>query len=90
MKEGESVLFATDTEKVGDDDDACLVIVDVVPQDAQNWVIAFYQATGQAHKPAKPENTKPVAASKKKDEADGEKKHGMIHNNNIFITTSTK
>jgi len=60
VKEGESVLFATDTEK-----------------DAANWVIAFYQATGQAHKPAKPENTKPGAANKKKDEPDGEKKHGM-------------
>jgi len=63
VKEGESVLFATDTEK-----------------DAQNWVVAFYQATGQAHKPAKPENTKggkTAASNKKKDEPDGERKHGM-------------
>ena len=78
VKEGESVLFATDTEKVGEDEGDPLVTVDLVPQDAANWVIAFYQATGQAHKPAKPENTKPVAANKKKDEPDGEKKHGGL------------
>ena len=42
-------------------------------------MVAFYQATGQAHKPAKPENTKggkTAASNKKKDDPDGERKHG--------------
>ena len=39
--------------------------------------MAFYRATGQAHKPAPPVDTgKTAAPNKKKDEPDGERKHG--------------
>ena len=40
VREGDSVLFATEDE-----------------HDAHNWVMAFYRATGQAHKPAPPVNS---------------------------------
>ena len=40
VKEGDSVLFATEDE-----------------QEAHNWVMAFYRATGQAHKPTPPVTT---------------------------------
>ena len=39
VREGDSVLFATEDEG-----------------EAHNWVMAFYRATGQAHKPAPPVN----------------------------------
>ena len=34
-------------------------------QDAHNWVMAFYRATGQAHKPAPPVNTGKSSTSTK-------------------------
>lgn len=40
VREGDSVLFATEDEK-----------------EAHDWVMAFYRATGQAHKPTPPVST---------------------------------
>merc|ERR1719192_1865126 len=48
-------------------------------QDAHNWVMAFYRATGQAHKPAPPVNTGKNSSSAKNGAAETDKarKHGM-------------
>jgi len=47
-------------------------------QESHNWVMAFYRATGQAHKPAPPVNTaKPTSLNKNQSEADRARKHGM-------------
>merc|ERR1719412_2582689 len=62
VREGDSVLFATDDE-----------------QDSHNWVMAFYRATGQAHRPAPPVTTgKSSSLNKTKNgDADIARKHGM-------------
>merc|ERR1719150_3505905 len=62
VREGDSVLFATDDE-----------------QDSHNWVMAFYRATGQAHKPAPPVNAgkNPAETKKAGGESDRSRKHGM-------------
>ena len=49
VREGDSVLFATEDE-----------------QEASAWVMAFYRATGQAHKPAPPVNAWKNPAETKK------------------------
>jgi len=49
VREGDSVLFATEDE-----------------QEASAWVMAFYRATGQAHKPAPPVNAGKNPAETKK------------------------
>ena len=48
-------------------------------QDSHNWVMAFYRATGQAHKPAPPVNTgKNTSVTKSgSGQGDSERKHGM-------------
>lgn len=45
VREGDSVLFATEDEK-----------------EANDWVMAFYRATGQAHKPTPPVSTGKTSA----------------------------
>jgi hypothetical protein len=46
-------------------------------QDSHNWVMAFYRATGQAHKPAPPVTTgKTTTLSKNQGDADRARKHG--------------
>jgi len=62
VKEGDSVLFATDDEP-----------------DSHNWVMAFYRATGQAHKPAPPVATGKANSTLAKNQGDADKarKHGM-------------
>ncbi len=48
-------------------------------QDSHNWVMAFYRATGQAHKPAPPVTTgKTTTLSKNQGDADRARKHGKI------------
>eukprot|EP00095_Tigriopus_kingsejongensis_P011606 maker-scaffold859_size87536-snap-gene-0.9 protein:Tk11606 transcript:maker-scaffold859_size87536-snap-gene-0.9-mRNA-1 annotation:"calcium-dependent secretion activator isoform x4" len=62
VREGDSVLFATEDE-----------------QDAHNWVMAFYRATGQAHKPSPPVSTGKSSSTTKVQGADADRarKHGM-------------
>jgi hypothetical protein len=49
----------------------------IPPQDSHNWVMAFYRATGQAHKPAPPVTTgKTTTLSKNQGDADRARKHG--------------
>merc|ERR1719204_1542298 len=62
VREGDSVLFATDDE-----------------QDSHNWVMAFYRATGQAHRPAPPVTTGKSSSLNKTQQGDADKarKHGM-------------
>merc|ERR1719500_2157616 len=61
VREGDSVLFATEDE-----------------QDSHNWVMAFYRATGQAHRPAPPVTTgKSSSLNKTQGDADKARKHGM-------------
>jgi len=61
VREGDSVLFATEDE-----------------QDSHNWVMAFYRATGQAHRPAPPVTTgKTSTLNKTQGDADKARKHGM-------------
>merc|ERR1719150_1098030 len=62
VREGDSVLFATDDE-----------------QDSHNWVMAFYRATGQAHRPAPPVTTGKSSSLNinKNGDADKARKHGM-------------
>ncbi|XP_071749164.1 calcium-dependent secretion activator isoform X2 [Lepeophtheirus salmonis] len=63
VREGDSVLFATEDES-----------------DAHNWVMAFYRATGQAHKPTPPVSTgKSISPAAKAQGADADRarKHGM-------------
>merc|ERR1719270_2737110 len=60
VKEGDSVLFATEDE-----------------QDSHNWVMAFYRATGQAHKPAPPVTTGNSAVGRVQGQGDSDRKHGM-------------
>ena len=85
VKEGDSVLFATDDEQVL----LYILIIYFVllikniwrVQDSQNWVMAFYRATGQAHKPAPPVSTGNSAAAGAGGKAGpgeaGDRKHGM-------------
>jgi len=61
VREGDSVLFATEDEP-----------------DSHNWVMAFYRATGQAHRPAPPVTTgKSSSLNKNQGDADRARKHGM-------------
>ena len=48
-------------------------------QDSHNWVMAFYRATGQAHRPMPPVSTgASTAATKAQGQAgDSDRKHGM-------------
>ncbi|XP_023334053.1 calcium-dependent secretion activator [Eurytemora carolleeae] len=47
-------------------------------QESHNWVMAFYRATGQAHKPAPPVTTgKTTSLNKNQGDADKARKHGM-------------
>merc|ERR1719234_2585339 len=47
-------------------------------QDSHNWVMAFYRATGQAHRPAPPVTTgKSNSMNKTQGDADKARKHGM-------------
>ena len=47
-------------------------------QDSHNWVMAFYRATGQAHKPAPPVTTgKASSLTKNQGDTDRARKHGM-------------
>merc|ERR1719431_1602890 len=47
-------------------------------QDSHNWVMAFYRATGQAHRPAPPVTTgKSSSLNKNQGDADRARKHGM-------------
>jgi len=47
-------------------------------QDSHNWVMAFYRATGQAHRPAPPVTTgKSSTVNKTQGDADKARKHGM-------------
>jgi len=45
--------------------------------DANNWVMAFYRATGQAHKPAPPVSTGKSLPSGNQGDTDRARKHGM-------------
>ena len=46
-------------------------------QDSHNWVMAFYRATGQAHRPAPPVTTgKSSSLNKNQGDADRARKHG--------------
>ena len=46
-------------------------------QESHNWVMAFYRATGQAHKPAPPVTTGKNPTNTKNGDADIARKHGM-------------
>lgn len=57
-------------------------------QDSHNWVMAFYRATGQAHRPAPPVTTgKSSSLNKNQGDADRARKHGAyLHfNTNTVI-----
>ena len=46
-------------------------------QESHNWVMAFYRATGQAHRPAPPVTTGNNKNINKNGDADKARKHGM-------------
>ena len=49
----------------------------LIAQESHNWVMAFYRATGQAHKPAPPVTTGKNPTNTKNGDADIARKHGM-------------
>ena len=51
--------------------------VSLIVQESHNWVMAFYRATGQAHKPAPPVTTGKNPTNTKNGDADIARKHGM-------------
>ena len=72
-------MFATEDEQVSMVRPMTLLVVILALQDSHAWVMAFYRATGQAHKPAPPVNTgKNTAVTKSgPGQGDSERKHGM-------------
>ena len=59
-------------------------------QESHNWVMAFYRATGQAHKPAPPVTTaKTTTLTKNQGDADRARKHGKtksyVYSLEIFV-----
>ncbi len=77
------MLFATEDEQVRNIEPThpyrTLSFTCVLVQDAHNWVMAFYRATGQAHKPTPPVTTGKNSAITNAQGADADKarKHGM-------------
>ena len=88
VKEGDSVLFATEDEQVigislhqdlwSREENISQKYISCF-QESHNWVMAFYRATGQAHRPAPPVTTGNTNNTMKNQgqAGDNDRKHGM-------------